>query len=243
MDINNFFQSVGSNRNTSGPRLPPCAYLPADLPCMKQRVQMTRQPYSYLRLLHAVPGAPPVDVYANNSLIASGLPYKGFTEYLQVIPATYHIQIFKAGTTGPVLLDAVVEVPGQSINTAAVIGTPTSLSIKTFYETVIQIPQGQLYLRFANLVPDGPDTDLVLSNGSELFSDVSFGMATNYTQIPAGSYVFYIQQSGTDRSLLYVPNIQLLPGRFYTVYVVGRADGTVPLQVLIPLDGNSYIQL
>lgn len=223
--------------------LPPCAYIPANMPCMKQRGQMTRQPYSYLRLFHAVPGAPPVDVYANNSLIASGLAYKGFTEYLQVVPATYHIQVFAAGTTGPALLDTVIEIPGQSINTAAVIGTPSSLSIKTFYETVIQIPQGQLYLRFANLVPDGPAMDLVLSNGTELFSDVTFGMATNYTQVPAGTYVFYVQQSATDRSLLYVPNIQLIAGRFYTIYVVGRDDGTVPLQVVIPLDGNSYIQL
>ena len=243
MEINNFYQSNASGRNTAGPRLPPCSYLPAGLPCMKQRIQVTRQPYSYLRLLHAVPGAPPVDVYANNSLIASGLPYRGFTEYLQIIPATYHIQVFRAGTTGPALLDTVIEVPGQSINTAAVIGTPASLSIKTFFETVIQIPQGQLYLRFANLVPDGPDMDLVFSNGTELFGDVSFGMATNYTQIPAGTYVFHIQQSGTNRRLLYVPNIQLMPGRFYTIYTVGRMDGTVPLQVLIPLDGNSYIKL
>ena len=243
MDINNFYQSIAGSRNTAGPRLPPCAYLPAELPCMRQRAQMARQPYSYLRLFHAAPGIPAVDVYANNSLIASDLPYKGFTEYLQIIPATYHIQVFRAGTIGPVLLDTVVEVPGQSINTAAVIGNPGSLSIKTFFETVIQIPQGQLYLRFANLVPGGPDMDLVLSNGTELFGDAAYGMATNYTQIPVGTYVFHIQQSGTDNRLLYVPNIHLMPGRFYTIYVVGRMDGTVPLQVLIPLDGNSYIQL
>jgi hypothetical protein len=243
MDINSFYQGAAGGRNTAGPMLPPCAYLPADLPCMRQSPQITRQPYSYLRLLHAAPGAPPVDVYANNSLIASGLPYKGFTEYLQVMPATYRIQVFRAGTTGPVLLDTVIEVPGQSINTAAVVGVPANLTIKTFFETVVQIPPGQIYLRFANLVPDGPDMDLVLSNGTELFSDVSFGMATNYTQIPAGTYIFYLQQSGTARSLLYVPNIHLLPGRFYTIYAVGRMDGTVPLQVLIPLDGNSYIQI
>lgn len=241
MDINSFYQNTAGVRETAGPRLPPCAYIPAGMPCMRQQTRMTRQPYSYLRLPHAVPGAPPVDVYANNSLIASGLPYKGFTEYHQILPGTYHIQIFGAGTTGPVLLDTVIEVPGQSIDTAVIIGTPSGMSMKTFFETVVQIPQGQLYLRFSNLVPDGPDMDLLLSNGTVLFGDVSFGMATNYTQIPAGTYTFYIQQSGTARSLLYVPNIHLMPQKFYTIYVVGRMDGSVPLQVLIPLDGNSYI--
>ncbi len=243
MGINSFFLNTGMSAGNTRPILPPCAYIPPEMPCMRQQRQFSRQPYSYMRLLNAVPGSQPVDIYANNSLIASGLPYKGFTEYIQVFPATYNISVFAAGTTGPSMLDTTIEIPVRSINTAVLIGTPSAMSMKTFFETVIQIPPGRVYLRFANLVPGGPDMDLVLSNGTELFSDVSYAIATNYIPIPAGSYIFYIQQSGTDRSLLYVPNIQLQEGRFYTIYTVGSMDGSVPLQVLIPLDGNSYIQV
>lgn len=230
--------------------LPPCAYIPESMPCMRQRdqypkppFQFQRQPYSYIRLMNAVPGSQPVDIYANRSLIAQNLPYKGFTEYMQVLPGIYNMTVFAAGTTGPVLLDAVIEIPVRSINTVALMGIPPALSIRPFFETVVQVPPGRLYLRFANLVPDGPEMDLTLSNGTELFTDVSFGMVTNYLSVPAGTYIFYIKQSNTDATLLYVPNIQLLEGRFYTIYTVGRMDGSVPLQVLIPLDGNSYIQV
>lgn len=229
---------------------PPCAYVPADMPCMRQRSQYQgpsfqnqRQQFSYIRLMNAVPGLQPVDIYANRSLIAQSLPYKGFTEYFQVVPGSYNMTVFAAGTTGPVLLDAVIEIPARSINTVALMGVPPALSIRPFFETVVQVPLGRLYLRFGNLVPDGPDMDLTLSNGTELFTDVSFGMVTNYLSVPAGTYIFYIKQSNTDTTLLYVPNIQLLEGRFYTIYTVGRMDGSVPLQVLIPLDGNSYIQV
>jgi hypothetical protein len=202
-----------------------------------------RQPFSYIRFLNAVPDIMPVDIYANRSLVARGLPYKGFTEYMQVFPGIYDMTVFAAGTTGPVLLESVIEIPVRSINTVVLMGTPQALSIRPFFETVVQVPRGRLYLRFANLVPDGPEMDLALSNGTELFTNVSFGMVTNYLSVPAGTYIFYVKQSNTDTTLLYVPNIQLLEGRFYTIYTVGRMDGSVPLQVLIPLDGNSYIQV
>lgn len=212
-------------------------------PCPYMSQQYMRQSFSYVRLLHASPGTPPVDIYANRSLIASGLNYRGFTEYLQLLPGRYNIQVFRAGTTGPVLLNTDIELPVQSINTAVFIGTAPAYGIKTFFETVIQIAPAKLYLRFANLVPNSPDMDLVLSDGTKLFGDVSFGMATNYTPIAMGIYAFNLLQSGTDKRLLYVPNISLGEGRFYTIYAVGRMDGTIPLQVLIPLDGNSYIPL
>lgn len=202
-----------------------------------------RQNFSYIRFLHAVPGAPAVDVYANESLIARGLSYRGFTEYLQVVPGIYSIQIFAAGTTGPTILDTVVEVPVQSIITAAVAGMLPNIGVRAFFEPILPIPPGKLYLRFANLVPDSTGADLTLSDGTILFEDVSFGTATNYISIFPGIYAFNVKQSGTDTNLLYVPNIQLEPARFYTVYFIGSLSGNPPLQVLIPLDGNSYIPL
>ena len=216
-----------------------------------------RQDISYMRLLYAspdawassrqslrpAPDAMAVDVYANSSLIASGLSYKGFTEYLQVIPGIYNLKVFPVGTTGMALLDTQIEIPVQSIVTTAIIGVSPNMGAKAFFEPVLQIPAGKLYLRFANLVPDGPDMDLVLSDGTTLFEDVSYGAAASYIAVFPKLYTFYLQQAGTDRSLLYVPNIQLMPDRFYTIYAVGQVKGNTPLQVLVPLDGNSYIKL
>ncbi|HEX2945073.1 MAG TPA: DUF4397 domain-containing protein [Clostridia bacterium] len=202
----------------------------------------TRQTYSYVRLFNASPNLEPVDVYANAALVASGVAYKGFTEYFQILPGTYGITVFPAGTTGPALLDTQVEIPARSIMTAALTGLSPSISIRTYFETVIQIPAGRLYLRFANLSPDSPGMDL-LANGQRLFEGVSYGMATNYTPVAAGMYVFNIMQSNTGTRLLYVPNITLGAGRFYTIYAVGQISGVAPLEVLIPLDGNSYIQV
>lgn len=221
----------------------PNPYISQQSQYMLQQTNNIRQQFSYMRLLHASPNLQTVDVYANGSPIALGLANKGFTEYLQMVPGRYNVQIFAAGTTAPALLDTIIELPGQSINTAVIIGLSPNITMKTFFETVIQIPPGQLYLRFANLVPNSPDMDLVLSDGTRLFEDVTFGMATNYRPITAGTYEFNLLRSDTGARLLYVPNISLGERRFYTIYAVGQIGGTLPLQVLIPLDGNSYLQV
>lgn len=202
----------------------------------------TRQDFSYMRLLNASPGMAAVDVYANSSLIASGLSYKGFTEYMQVIPGFYNIKIFQAGTTGTAIVDMQIEIPVKSVVTAAIIGIPPAAAVKAFFEPVLQIPQGKLYLRFANLSPDSASMDFVLSDGTALFEDISYGAVASYVAVLPNVYTFYLQRSGTDTSLLYVPNIRLLPDRFYTIYAVGTVTGDIPLQVLVPLDGNSYIR-
>lgn len=227
----------------------PCPYFSQTLPergwiAPTQGIIYTsaRQTYSYVRLLNASPNTQPVDIYANAAQIASGLAFKGFTEYFQMLPGSYNITVFPAGATGPALLETQVEIPVRSIMTAAIIGLSPAISIRTYFETVVQIPAGRLYLRFANLSPGSPDMDLT-ANGTRLFDRVSFGMATNYTPVAAGAYVFDIMQSNTGARLLYVPNITLGAGRFYTIYAVGQIGGVAPLEVLIPLDGNSYIQV
>ncbi len=247
MYFQNGFPYLNNSDNNQAKR--PCPYFSQTLPdrgwiAPTQGIIYTsaRQTYSYVRLLNASPNLQPVDVYANAARIASGLAYKGFTEYFQMLPGRYDITVFPAGTTGPALLETHVEIPVRSIMTAAIIGLSPAISLRTYFETVIQIPAGRVYLRFANLSPDSPNMDLV-ANGTRLFEGISFGMATNYTPIAAGTYVFNILRSDTGARLIYVPNISLSAGRFYTIYAVGQISGVAPLEVLIPLDGNSYIQV
>lgn len=211
-------------------------------PYFRQTLPQTGQTNSYIRLFHASPGTPAADVCLDNTPAASSIAFKGFTWYMRILPGRHNIKVFPAGNAERVLMDTDITIPDRSILTGAIVGLPPRIGIKMFFETVVRIPPGKLRLRFSNLVPGSTDMDLVISGGKVLFEEVSYGKATNYESIPAGTYVFYLQQSGTDRSLLYIPNIRLTEGKFYTIYAVGQTGGGIPLQALIPLDGNSYIQ-
>jgi len=202
-----------------------------------------RQPItpSYVRLLHASPNAPAVDIYANGSPIARNLSYRNFTEYLAIPGGNYNIVIFPAGQTVNPVLNTNINIPGGSIFTVAAIGLLPNITLLPVNEPRISIPTGKLMLRFVHLSPNAPNVDLEMQTGEIAFSNVAYQGITQYIPLDSGTYTFNLKVTNTNQNVLYVPNIRLETGRFYTIYAIGLVAGAPPLQVLIPLDGNTYI--
>lgn len=196
---------------------------------------------SYVRVLHAVPGAPAVDVYANGQLIAQNLMYRDFTDYLTVPSGNYKIEVYPAGTRDEALVTTTATLPGCSIVTVAAVGQLPSISLLPIAEPIEPIAPNMAKVRFTHLSPTAPNVDITLPDGTVLFSDVRFKETTQYVMVPPGIYNLQARIAGTDQVVLQVPNIQIEPNRFYTVYAVGLPGEEPPLQVLIALDGNSYI--
>ncbi len=203
----------------------------------------SRQPItpSYIRLLHASPNAPAVDIYANGSPLARNLNYRGFTEYLAVPSGTYNIVVFRAGQTTNPVLSTNISIPDGSIFTVAAIGLLPNITLLPVEEPRMNIPAGKLMLRFVHLSPNAPNVDLEMQPGGMAFRNVAYQGITQYIPINPATYTFNLKVTGTDQRVLYVPNIRLEAGRFYTIYAIGIVAGNPPLQVVIPLDGNTYI--
>lgn len=196
---------------------------------------------SYLRILHASPDAPAVDVYANNNLLARNLTYRNFTDYLQVAPGTYNVQVFPAGTRQNPVIDANLDIPANSIFTVAAVGRLADISLLPIRTPKVTVPAGKVNVRFAHLSPDAPKVDVTLPNGTVLFSNVGFQEVTDYIAINPGTYTLQVRLAGTDQVVLTVPNQTLGAGKNFTVYAIGLAAGNPPLQALLPLDGNTYL--
>lgn len=197
---------------------------------------------AFLRLLHASPNAPAVDVYANNKKIAENLKYKDFTPYLELKPDKYNIKVYPAGRQNNSVINTEVNIkPG--IATAAAIGMLKDISLLIIPEPVIPLPSGRLGLRLVHLSPDAPAVDLYTEDGKMLFEEITYKSYTPYIPLPPGVHSFRVKISGTDKTVLKVPNQRLHPDRFYSFYVIGLATGSPGLQALTPLDGNSYLRL
>jgi hypothetical protein len=202
---------------------------------------MQREATSYLRVFHASPGAPPVDVYANGTKLASNLSFSGFTEYTPIPAGRYNVKVFPAGQTlNPVINTDVNILPGTII-TAAAVGRLADIELLPIQDPVLPKPPGMANLRFGHLSPNAPPVDIALPDGTQLFTNVGYKQVTNYVPVHPGTYSIFVRPSGTGQNVLYVPNINLSPDRFYTIYAIGLVGETPPLQVVIPLDGNSYI--
>lgn len=197
---------------------------------------------SYIRILHASPDAPAVDVYADGKLIAQNLSFANFTEYQPLTPGSYNIKVYPAGTATNPVINTSLDLPDRSIYTAAVTGRLDDISLLPVPDTPMAATPGKVSLRFVHLSPDTPTVDITLPDGTVLFRNVSFKDITDYLAVDPGTYTLQARAAGTDRVLLNVPNQTFTGGRFYTAYAVGLAGGTPPLQLLTALDGNTYIK-
>lgn len=200
------------------------------------------EPESYVRILHASPNAPAVDVYVNNRPVFRNLSYKNFSDYVSLPPGLYNIKVFPAGTKTKAVVDTNLFIPGQKIFTVAAIGNAPNISLLPIEDVRRPKIPNKALVRFAHLSPNAPNVDITLPNGTVLFSNVGYKDVTQYIPVDPGVYTLEAREAGTNKKVLIVPNIRLSPNRFYTVYAVGDVSKAPGLQVLIPLDGNSYLQ-
>ncbi|WP_051531523.1 DUF4397 domain-containing protein [Clostridiisalibacter paucivorans] len=195
---------------------------------------------SYMRVLHASPDAPPVDVYLNDTLLVEGLPYKRFTEYIALVPGIYNIKVFASGTRRNPVIDTEVDVFPNSNYTVAATGLLEDIKPMVINDTAMMLPSGKAQIKFVHLSPDAPAVDVLTSDGTILFRNIEFREVSPNRMIDPNRYTLQVRPSGGNRVVLTVPNVNIRPNRYYTVYAVGEVSGEAPLQLLIALDKASY---
>lgn len=193
----------------------------------------TPTPQSFIRLFHASPNAPAVDVYANGNLIAKNIAYKDFTKYLNLPPGEYNIKIYPTGeTTNPILNTDLIIPQGTAFN-VAVIGEPPNVSLYPIPEPYTAQNFGRPCIRFIHLSPNAPAVDIALSDGRKVFSSVGYKDITDYVCVPPGTYTFQVRLAGTDDVVLTIPDVQLKPDNYYTIYATGLAGGSPSLDAIV----------
>lgn len=199
---------------------------------------------SCVRVFHASPDAPAVDVYANDKLIAKNLSYKEFSKYLQIKPGKYNIKVYPTGETQNPVINTNVTAPPCSIFTVAAVDCLCDIELLPIPEPGKPIPPGKTCVRFVHLSPNAPNVDITLPDGAILFENVGFKEYTDYIIVDPGTYTLQVRPTGTDEVVLTVPNVKVNPCRFYTVYAVGIAGACKnPLEAVLSLDGNCYLKV
>lgn len=198
-------------------------------------------PISYMRILNSSPNSRPLDVYLNNRLLFKNLNYKKFSNYVSLPAGTYNIKIFPTGTTNRPVFNSTLFIAPEKIWTTAIIGNSPNISVLPIEDTIMpKIPHKAL-IRFINLSPDSSSLNLYLQNGNALFKNTPYKSQSMYKPLNPGTYTMYITEASTGKKLVNIPNIRLSSNKFFSIYVVGNQTKPPKMQVLIPLDGNSYL--
>lgn len=188
---------------------------------------------SYIRVLHASPNAPAVDIYANDDLIVENLDFREISPYIPVPPATYNIRVYPAGTIEDAVIDTEVYIPPNSVFNVAAIGKLPNISLYPIPEPSIAQESGNACIRFVHLSPDAPAVDIQLEDGTLVFDDVSYKGISNYICIPADTYTFNVVPTGSNDVVLIVPDLMLSGDMYYTIYALGLIGESPNLEALL----------
>jgi hypothetical protein len=189
-----------------------------------------------LRVAHASPDAPAVDVWLNGSIAISGLAFGETSDYSNLPPGQYEVAVTPAGETSPRVIEATLTLTGGMKYTVAAVGALADIEPLVLADESSTPAAGMAHVRFVHLSPDAPAVDVALAGGDVLFGNVAFKEASDYLPVPASSYNLEVRLAGTNTVVLPLPGVVLEEGTVYTVFAMGLAGGNPALQAVIVID-------
>jgi hypothetical protein len=188
-----------------------------------------------VRVVHASPDAPAVDVWVNDSVAFSNAPFKGITDYAPLDTGTYNVKVVPTGATEPVVIEADLALEAEDYTVVAV-GTLENIEPLVLVDNNAAPAQGKAHVRFVHASPDAPAVDIAVKGGPVLFSNIAFKEVGDYLPVDAGTYDLEVRIAGTDTVALEVPGIALQELTVYTVFAMGLAGGEPALTAVPSVD-------
>jgi hypothetical protein len=200
------------------------------------------QANAQVRLVHAVPGLSPVDMYVDGARVVAGTSYREVSSYLSMPAGNHLVQVFPAGVTNTQLISTSRFFVGGWNFTVAAVNTPTVEGL-VFVDDNSPPPASKARIRFVHMSPDLPALT-IRTGGILLFENVAFKRMANSLLIDAGTYDLEVLDAATGETLQLPPGSTLMPptqftfkdGEVYTIYAMGTttSDPGTAGSLLVP---------
>lgn len=179
-----------------------------------------------VRVIHAVPGGPAVDVYVDDELVFEDVAYGEASDYQSVPEGTQTVTVTQANDSDNVVYEDEIAVDsGQS--TVAVGGEVAGDIAAVALADDADPGENESAVRLAHLSLDAPAVDVtVAETGDVLFDDVEFGNATDYETVPAGEYELEVRNATDDNDgeVVRTVTVTVEDGEAYTAVAAGFLD-------------------
>lgn len=190
-----------------------------------------------VRIIHASPDAPAVDILVDGEKAVSGAEFKAVTDYLTLPAGEHKVEVFAAGTTENAVITETLNVEAGKFYTAAAIGQLDSIKLAVMEDNGAG-EDGKSMVRVAHFSPDAPAVDVAPKGGDPLFSNLEFSNVSDYGTLDAGSYDLEIRPAGATDVVKALDGIALEGGKNYTALAIGLLEGEPAFDVLLIADGG-----
>jgi len=204
-------------------------------------------PSARVRVIHASPDAPAVDIYVDGAVALDGIPFKSATDYVAVPAGQRIFQVFVAGTQTKVAEVNVSLTGGASFS---VIATGFATASKSpalrllLLQDILPIDMTSAYVRVVHGAPSAPAVDVyvgapfqTLRNLTAVLSNVPFGINSNYLSVPANTGLMArVSPAGTRTIAIQSGRLSLPMGAAATVIAIDATGGGTPFDFLVVQD-------
>ena len=204
--------------------------------CNKTTISSTTQ----LRVINVDPGSQPQDLYLDGTLmVPSAVAYGLDTNVYTVIPGTYNFKIGPNGSTSYSVNSNIDFSPGKNYLMFLLHLNDTLQPVVAEVNLPI-LGSDTSGVRFLNLSPNSPTMDIAIKSDTAVVYDTAIvtkyigryyndqyvtSIYKNFITMPSGPYNFKFRY--TDSTLaIDSMDINLLPGKCYTIYRRGYAGST-----------------
>ncbi len=200
-----------------------------------------------VRVLHASPDAPAVDVYLDDTIVEAltDVPFGTISAYLDVPAGDHNVKVYATGTTEGPVIDADVTVAAGRKYTIAATDAVASITAQVLQDE--PAPDcDSASVRVVHFSADAPAVD-VATTGAEpadaVVRNLEYPNATDYVALPAGSYDLEVRLAGTTTVALTLPDVAVEACTAYSVFAIGSAAtpavGDNALQVAVAVDATA----
>ncbi len=202
-----------------------------------------------VRVVHASPDAPAVDVYIDGSAVLTNVPFFTASDYLDLPAGSYRIQVTPTGSPADqAVIDATATVEAGMAYTIAATGLVASIAPAIIVDDLSAPASGSVKVRVYHFSPDAPAVDVKLADGTTLISSLAFPAASDYLEVPAGTYDLQVTPAGGDAVVIDLPGTALPAGQIVSVFATNEVASiapevavTAPVAAAAPAPGPSTL--
>jgi LPXTG-motif cell wall-anchored protein len=194
-----------------------------------------------VRVVHASPDAPAVDVYVNGNVTLEDVPFFTVSDYLSLPAGDYRFQITPAGEpVDAAVIDASATLAAGSAYTVAATGEVANITATVIEDDLSAPAAGEAKVRVYHFSPDAPAVDVKLADGTALIENLAFPDASDYLSVPAETYDLQVTPAGDSAVVIDLPDTALAAGNIYSVFATDVVASITPeLSVYTPAAAGS----
>ena len=198
-------------------------------------VPVSAQDEASVRVVHASPDAPNVDVWVDGTKVLNDVPFTAVSDYLPVPAGDHNVQVTATGSTDPVI-DADLTLEADTSYTVAATGLLADITATVLVDDRTPA-SAKSKLRVFHASPSAPPAvDVAVTGGPVLIEELAYGEATDYLSVDPADYGLEIRAAGETEAALTL-TATLEAGQNYTAIAMDGGDAGV--QVIITTEAHT----